>query len=253
MKLYIADYHADTTHLSRDEHGAYLLLIMAMWRAGGKLPNTPHKLAKIAKCTADEWPSMWETLSDFFQIRGGIIRQARLSKEIEKYDAVVLRSQAGGKASAAKKRNEHNELDSTKRARKFNQPEPEPEPDITSNEVIGDHRNIVPLKPDPKGSRLPEEWIPNANYVAGDFGLTHEQHATELFKFRDYWRAVPGAKGRKLDWDGTWRNWMRRASDDLKSRNQRNGQSPDAKHNAKLDNFERAATAPIPQRGLFGA
>lgn len=28
-------------------------------------------------------------------------------------------------------------------------------------------------------------------------------------RFRDYWRSVPGAKGRKLDWLATWRNWVR--------------------------------------------
>lgn len=30
-------------------------------------------------------------------------------------------------------------------------------------------------------------------------------------KFLDYWRAQPGAKGVKLDWPATWRNWMRTA------------------------------------------
>jgi hypothetical protein len=30
-------------------------------------------------------------------------------------------------------------------------------------------------------------------------------------EFRDYWIAVPGAKGVKLDWIATWRNWVRRA------------------------------------------
>jgi len=28
-------------------------------------------------------------------------------------------------------------------------------------------------------------------------------------KFRDYWVAVPGAKGRKVDWAATWRNFVR--------------------------------------------
>jgi hypothetical protein len=28
--------------------------------------------------------------------------------------------------------------------------------------------------------------------------------------FVDYWRSVPGAKGRKVDWAATWRNWCRR-------------------------------------------
>jgi hypothetical protein len=27
--------------------------------------------------------------------------------------------------------------------------------------------------------------------------------------FRDYWIAAAGAKGRKADWDATWRNWIR--------------------------------------------
>lgn len=29
-------------------------------------------------------------------------------------------------------------------------------------------------------------------------------------EFRDYWAAVPGHRGVKLDWSGTWRNWLRR-------------------------------------------
>jgi hypothetical protein len=31
--------------------------------------------------------------------------------------------------------------------------------------------------------------------------------------FCDYWRSVPGAKGRKLDWEATWRNWMRKENE----------------------------------------
>ncbi|WP_259462527.1 hypothetical protein [Corynebacterium diphtheriae] len=29
--------------------------------------------------------------------------------------------------------------------------------------------------------------------------------------FVDYWRGVPGARGRKRDWNATWRNWIRKA------------------------------------------
>jgi hypothetical protein len=35
--------------------------------------------------------------------------------------------------------------------------------------------------------------------------------ATE--KFIDYWRSVAGANGVKLDWLGTWRNWIRREAE----------------------------------------
>ena len=32
--------------------------------------------------------------------------------------------------------------------------------------------------------------------------------------FCDYWRTVPGARGLKVDWEATWRTWMRRARSD---------------------------------------
>jgi len=56
-----------------------------------------------------------------------------------------------------------------------------------------------------------------------DFSLTDERRlvaeaerlpADRTFaKFCDYWRSAPGAKGRKLDWDATWRNWCRNDRD----------------------------------------
>ncbi|WDZ91164.1 hypothetical protein [Nocardiopsis sp. HUAS JQ3] len=61
-----------------------------------------------------------------------------------------------------------------------------------------------------RGTRLPEpfevtdrmrEWAAEKAPSCG-----WEDHAS----FLDYWRGVPGAKGTKLDWPGTWRNWMRK-------------------------------------------
>ena len=53
-----------------------------------------------------------------------------------------------------------------------------------------------------RATRLPDTWHPRA-----EDGLDN----LELAKFRDYWKAVPGQKGTKLDWDATWRNWLRTA------------------------------------------
>lgn len=52
-----------------------------------------------------------------------------------------------------------------------------------------------------KGSRLPDDWFP----------VDHVTETYELQKFRDYWAGIPGQRGVKLDWDATWRNWVRSA------------------------------------------
>jgi hypothetical protein len=42
----------------------------------------------------------------------------------------------------------------------------------------------------------------------------------EAAKFRNYWHAIPGQRGVKLDWNATWRNWCIRSTEDrLKDQN----------------------------------
>lgn len=41
----------------------------------------------------------------------------------------------------------------------------------------------------------------------------------ETARFVDYWRAQPGQRGVKTDWPATWRNWMRKAQDDVRPAN----------------------------------
>lgn len=79
-----------------------------------------------------------------------------------------------------------------------------------------------------RASRLPDEWAPPpADFLFALERLGADLAAEELAKFRDYWRGVPGAKGRKLDWPATYRNWIRKAHSDLRTRNDR--QSPRTK------------------------
>jgi len=131
MPLYIADYLADTTHLTRSEHGAYLLLLMSMWRAGGRLPADDAKLAKLAQCSPDEWSDMRATILEFFKRRGGLLTHKRVTAEIARYENRIERSRKGGKSSASKKTNENNEILPILVEAKTNQPEPEPEPVYT--------------------------------------------------------------------------------------------------------------------------
>jgi hypothetical protein len=105
------------------------------------------------------------------------------------------------------------------------------------------------------GSRLPEGWRPpeNTPEYLSRIGLTVADGEIELEKFSDYWRRVPGAKGRSLDWNLNWKGWLRRAADDRK-RNLPNGQRPDDSRtsrniNAALAGFELFAHAGRPSDG----
>jgi len=63
--------------------------------------------------------------------------------------------------------------------------------------------------PPPKASRFnletpPEDWRAFCTAERPDL-----DPAKTFAAFGDYWRGVPGAKGNKLDWIATWRNWVR--------------------------------------------
>lgn len=93
-----------------------------------------------------------------------------------------------------------------------------------------------------RGSRLPEGWEPDADgwsYAIEHLGSPQLAHA-EADKFRDYWRAVPGAKGRKSDWPATWRNWTRRASENLPRKANAQRPHPDNRQAAREANHAAA-------------
>lgn len=63
-----------------------------------------------------------------------------------------------------------------------------------------------------RASRIPDPFVLTAEmraWAAAEVpGLDVDAHTRE---FVDYWRSESGAKATKLDWLGTWRNWMRKA------------------------------------------
>ena len=60
------------------------------------------------------------------------------------------------------------------------------------------------------GSRLAQDWV-----LMKSWGDWAQQERPDLDvrkvadQFKDYWIAQPGQKGTKLDWEATWRNWVR--------------------------------------------
>ena len=81
LPLWTDAYLADCGHLTTIEHGAYLLLLMTMWRAGGKLPNDDKQLARFARLTPKQWERIKPSLWGFFEVSPDSISQGRLTDE----------------------------------------------------------------------------------------------------------------------------------------------------------------------------
>lgn len=135
---------------------------------------------------------------------------------------------AGGQMSgvARRSKNEANasEANEAKRSNgttRGGNPEPEPLPGPKVKDSTARH----PLS---RGTRLenpfelPDEWREFAERERPHLDANVEGH-----KFADYWHAIPGSKGLKLDWFATWRNHVR---GDLYGRGQpamKNGRAPE--------------------------
>ncbi len=105
MRFYAADYLADTHHLSTEEHGAYLLLLLNYWQAGKPLNNVNHRLAYVARMSNERWILVEQVLSEFFDIEGDEWTHRRVEYEL---DAVLVKSTKAsfaGKESARQRAN----------------------------------------------------------------------------------------------------------------------------------------------------
>src|SRR4051794_617739 len=65
MPLYVGDYLADTGHLTTQQHGANLLLLMHYWRKRG-LPTNDQQLAHIVKLTTRGWQHIKPAIASLF-------------------------------------------------------------------------------------------------------------------------------------------------------------------------------------------
>ena len=102
MPLFVGDYLSDTMHLTTEQHGAYLLLIMAYWKIQKPLPANDNQLASIAKLTPDAWSMHKALLEEFFDTtsKPGKWIHHRVDREIDKARRMSENAQKRGKAGS---------------------------------------------------------------------------------------------------------------------------------------------------------
>jgi uncharacterized protein YdaU (DUF1376 family) len=96
MPWFIGDYLRDTTDLNTEEHGAYDLILMSLWRAGGSLPL--DRLPLVSKMPQDRWPKVWKTIKRFFEIDGDDVRQGRVTRELAHAQSKREKARENGRA-----------------------------------------------------------------------------------------------------------------------------------------------------------
>lgn len=212
-------YMADTRHLTLEEHGAYHLLLLIAWRSPNcALPNDDKRIAQMLGITPKKWAALKPTVLSFWTLTEHGWEQKRLTKERRWVEEKKAKNKA-----AAEARWDANSL----------KDKGEGDANASANaQTVGDANGYAPPPPphkkekaeaiasgkkvDPRGERLPDDWAPKPLT-----GKTAEMVAVwpagmierELAKFRDHYRKTPGARGRSLDWDASYRNWLRIADE----------------------------------------
>ena len=195
-KRNLGDYAKKAGRLTMLQHGAYTLLIDSCYDRE-IFPTLEQALEWTWASTEAEIDAVKFVLSRFFvlDIQGTYI-QDRILEELLQYHKNADTNKRIADEREAKRR-ENN----TKRVQVVNEATPNHEP-LTTN-----HK---PIKENKRGSRLAQDWVLSKSM--GDWA-TQERPDLDVRQvaeqFKDYWVAQAGQKGVKLDWDATWRNWIR--------------------------------------------
>ncbi len=188
----IGDYASHTRHLSLIEDLAYRRLLDIYYLHERPLNDCSATVARLIGMA--EYQEQVETvLVEFFEhIEGGFVNP-RADKEISHFHSKLEQASRAGKASAQRRLSERS----------------------TGVQPTNNHKPITnnhkPSNTATRGSRLPANWVPNKELADWSKAERPDLDLRKVLEeFRDYWTSVAGSKGVKLDWDATWRNWVRK-------------------------------------------
>lgn len=220
IAFYPSDWLAGTRGLSAEETGVYITLIARMYEMAGPIERDDERLFRLCGCRSKAaFQKCLEYLiaeGKITVVEGGIFND-RVGKEIQKSTEKSSSARASAQARWKKKPNKINDSQDANADETHMRTQCYPYIDTEKEKEIPIG---ISKKKASRGSRLPSDWrLPKAwgEWAVGQ-GMTEFEVRREADKFRDYWIAQGGAKGVKLDWQATWRNWTRSALDRRKQR-----------------------------------
>lgn len=201
---HIGDFIKSTSFLTNEELAIYLKLIWIYYDSEGPIPDDINLLCMKTGARDNKDTVLW-ILNTFFSLNEDATHWVhnRCEAEITSYYDFINSKIKAGKASAAKRKKnmvlcdvEHqvNTCSTDVQLSTIHEP-------ISNNHVVKQTR----------GSRLSTDFVMPDDWSAFCKQDRPDLNARQVFEqFKDYWIAQPGQKGVKMDWDATWRNWVRR-------------------------------------------
>lgn len=105
LPLWTDAYIADTTDLSAEEHGVYLLLLMAAWRSPDcSLPDDDERLCRMARVGIKKWRKLRVVMERFWTVGDHGWTQKRLLEERARVEMSRSQKSRAGKNSALKRK-----------------------------------------------------------------------------------------------------------------------------------------------------
>lgn len=246
---HLGDWAQATAHLTFVEEAAYLRLVRWYYAEERPLPADERAIFRLARASNEaERDAVKAVLADFFELRDDGYHQPRCDRELARYrekrekargsanqrwnserNANASTKDANASESDAKAmlRNEsshaiRNALQSPDSSHQTPREEETPHSPPLAGADAGSGRPATPAadapaekpkrkaKPEDRGTRIPDPFLLTTEmraWAADEVPGVDVVAATK--EFVDYWRDVPGQRGRKVSWSGTWKNRMR--------------------------------------------
>ena len=203
----IGDYSSHASHLDIVEDCAFRRLLDRYYLSEEPIPSDVTVACRLIGMREHQ-KEVEIVLREFFtQTESGWVNK-RAEQEIAHYKGKIDQASRAGKASAERRLN----AGSTPVQRTRNQPITNNQEPITNNHKK-EERGAPSAAAVPRGTRLPLDFVLSESW--GEWALQEQktwspEHCRMVGeKFKDHWRAAPGSRGVKLDWQATWRNWVR--------------------------------------------
>ena len=210
MMLWIDAYMADTGHLTTLEHGAYFLILIAMWRTPhGWLPNDKSLLRKCAKLSAANWQRVEGTIMPLLLIEDDRVSQKRLLRERRIAHTKTTAATTAANTRWASKSLEINGADHAVASNPHMQMDafaypPNPNPTKKESKIEGPH-----AKRRANRSTISDDWTPDEKGIAyaTERGFDSAKINQLVRACRDYHikhgTLIAGERGLAA----TWRTW----------------------------------------------